>query len=30
VRALAAHVNPEGEFLVHEGDARLTAAASDD
>jgi para-aminobenzoate synthetase len=30
MRALAAHVNPEGEFLVHEGDARLTAAASDD
>ena len=30
MRALAMHADPNGEFHVHEGDARLAAAASDD
>ena len=30
MRALAMHADPNGEFHVHEGEARLAAAASDD
>ena len=30
MRALALHADPAGEFQVHEGEASLAAAASDD
>jgi hypothetical protein len=30
MRALAMHADPNGEFHVHEGDAQLAAASSDD